>query len=150
VCVCFQSDITDLKSENSNPSAIILAPVLNCKNPHMGIKLSCKAIKEISYCIGGHLIHMNIPPTKEKAVGVKITGAKPLPFLRIHLLLSVRSLPVSRVGLRSLFPLCLMIYNCFKFMILFVLSFTRGIVHLWTFPICGAKLDYCLVLSPLF
>ncbi len=66
VCVYVQSDITDLKSENSNPSAIILAPLLNCKNPHMVIKLSCKAIKEISYCIGGHLIHLNILPKKEK------------------------------------------------------------------------------------
>jgi len=37
VCVYVQSDITDLKSENSNPSAIILAPLLNCKNPHMVI-----------------------------------------------------------------------------------------------------------------
>ncbi len=66
VCVYVESDITDLKSENSNPSAIILAPLLNCKNPHMGIKVSCNAIKEISYCIGGYLIHMNILCKKEK------------------------------------------------------------------------------------
>ncbi len=101
--------------------------------------------KTCSVC-GAHLIFMNFPPRNwegnyaySSRVGGKLClliGVRTLPLLSRHKNPPIhRPLELHRFGSWYIFALC----------------FTKGKAHgWWTFPKCGARLGYHLILGPLF
>ncbi len=106
---------------------------------------SCvKHSKEFLIVLGGHIISINVPLRKEE-------GYILIPHHQRILLIGIMSFPL--LGSKHKNPPFLKPHDLHlsRFMIAFTSCFTIGKVHKWgTFLECEAKLDYCLVLGPLF